>query len=136
MRRLFTAVLVLGVGASFMTPKKPILLLSKPYRVGVPDKVGGASMNAVVFEHVLVKELPAAWRAKLAGEAFSASTQVTVRIEEEAKSQKRALPSVIAANSLFGMWADRNDMVDVGAHVRQLRAPRFRVNGLPSKKSA
>ena len=40
-------------------------------------------MNAVVFKHVPVAELPLAWRAKL---AKSAGTTVTVRIEEEARA--------------------------------------------------
>lgn len=40
-------------------------------------------MNAVVFEHVPVADLPAAWRAKL---AKAGDTLVTVRIEEEAQA--------------------------------------------------
>lgn len=37
-------------------------------------------MNAIVIEHVRLKELPPAWRAKF---AQTANTRVTVRIEEE-----------------------------------------------------
>jgi hypothetical protein len=54
---------------------------------------------------------------------------VTVRIEEE--------PIAQAANSvgngedlLFGMWRDREDMADVGAYIRKLRASRYRRDGL------
>lgn len=97
-------------------------------------------MNAVVFEHVPVSELPAAWRAKLSKAAFARMTQVTVRIEEEegggegaADPPERAPSSAITANPLFGMWRDRNAMADVAAHVRDLRGPRFNPDGSPRK---
>ncbi len=44
-------------------------------------------MNAIVFEHVPVAELPAEWQAKL---AMAPGTTVTVRIEEEAQDSVRA----------------------------------------------
>ena len=73
-------------------------------------------MNAVIIEHVKISELPEAWRAKLPAPE---NARVTVRIEEETSG-------VEAENDLlFGMWRDREDMADVEAYVRKLRAPRF-----------
>jgi hypothetical protein len=92
-------------------------------------------MNAVIFEHVRVSELPAAWRAKLSSASFALKTQVTVRIEEEAASPKvQAQPSDMTANPLFGMWRDRQDMADVPAYVRKLRTPRLKADGSRRKR--
>jgi hypothetical protein len=81
-------------------------------------------MNAVVFEHVPVSELPEKWRAKLA-QADSAT--VTVRIEEEAQAAPAG--DFVTDHPLFGMWRDREDMADVTGHVRKLRASRFNDDG-------
>lgn len=77
-------------------------------------------MNAVVFEHVPVAELPEKWRSQLAA---AGSATVTVRIEEEAP----VVPSseFVSDAPAFGIWRDRNDMDDVAAHVRRLRRPRY-----------
>jgi len=75
-------------------------------------------MNAIVIEHVKVSELPEDWRARLHA---SANAQVTVRIEEEVQESAKEGTE----NPLFGMWRDREDMADVEAYVRKLRAPRF-----------
>jgi hypothetical protein len=80
-------------------------------------------MNAVVIEHVALNELPAAWRARL---LIAPNTRVTVRIEEEAEP---ATHSALTDNPMFGMWRDREDMADVSAYVRKLRAPRYRPDG-------
>ena len=77
-------------------------------------------MNAIVIEHVKVSELPEAWRAKLPA---AQDARVTVRIEEETESRETAKEN--AENPLFGMWQDREEMEDVEAYVRKLRAPRF-----------
>ena len=86
-------------------------------------------MNAIVFEHVPVTELPPAWRARL---AKSTDTHVTVRIEEEA--QAVAVSEEFATDDpLFGMWRDREDMADVAGYVRSIRASRFNSDGMPRK---
>jgi hypothetical protein len=77
-------------------------------------------MNAIVIEHVKVSELPEDWRSRLKAQA---DARVTVRIEEEA--QRGNASEEVGKNPLFGMWKDREDMVDVEAYVRKLRAPRF-----------
>ena len=85
----------------------------------------GRTMNAIVFEHVPVAELPAEWRAKL---AKVPGATVTVRIEAEDQASAKAS----ADDPLFGMWRDREDMVDVAGYVRGIRADRFSDN--PSGK--
>ncbi|MDP2795582.1 MAG: hypothetical protein Q8O25_16120 [Sulfurisoma sp.] len=72
-------------------------------------------MNAILIEHVKVSDLPESWRARLAA---ARDAQVTVRIEEES-------PATEGASAAFGMWRDRDDLVDVADTVRRLRAPRF-----------
>jgi len=78
-------------------------------------------MNAIVFEHVPVAELPAEWRAKLAN---APGTTVTVRIEAE----DQAGTEPYADDPLFGMWRDRDDMADVAGYIRGIRANRFSEN--------
>jgi hypothetical protein len=78
-------------------------------------------MNAVVIKHVSVDELPADWRDRVNAPA---NTKVTVRIEEETVPEEAANNDG-AQNPMFGMWSDREDMVDVEAYVRKLRAPRY-----------
>jgi hypothetical protein len=75
-------------------------------------------MNAVVFEHVKVTELPEGWRRKL---AMPADAHVTVRIEAEAAQAAAAFSD----DPLFGMWRDREDMADVATYIRRIRASRF-----------
>lgn len=79
-------------------------------------------MNAVVFEHVPVTELPEKWRAQLAHQP--ADLRVTVRIEPEA--QVPAVEAFATDDPAFGIWRDRTDLDDVPAYVRQLRQPRHK----------
>lgn len=81
-------------------------------------------MNALVFEHVPVADLPEAWRARLGA---SGGSTVTVRIEPDAS----ATPPVVttAEDPAFGIWRDRDDLADVPAHVEQLRASRYGPDG-------
>ncbi len=78
-------------------------------------------MNAVVFEHVPVAELPAAWQSRL-DKRLGAT--VTVRIEAEAAEAELG-DSGRADDPLFGMWRDREDLADVAGYVRAIRADRF-----------
>lgn len=85
-------------------------------------------MNAVVLEHVPVTELPQAWRDKLGNTlAAAAGARVTVRIEEEPASAPAE--EFVTDDPAFGIWRDREDMADVEAYVRRLRAPRFGRDG-------
>lgn len=77
-------------------------------------------MSAIVIEHVKVEDLPEDWRERLHA---AADARVTVRIEEEL--QVSLATNEETDNPLFGMWRDREDMADVEAYVRKLRAPRF-----------
>lgn len=85
-------------------------------------------MNAIVFEHVPVAELPQAWRDRL---AQSANACVTVRIETEepVAAVSADTEEFVTDDPAFGIWRDREDMADVGAYIRDLRAPRFNRDG-------
>ncbi len=83
-------------------------------------------MNAIVIEHVPVGDLPLAWRAKL---AQSANMTVTVRIEEEDQTAVAAAEAFVTDDPAFGIWRDREDVADVEAYVRRIRAPRFNRDG-------
>jgi hypothetical protein len=69
----------------------------------------------ITIERVKVSDLPESWRAGLDTECH---LRVTVRIEEER-------PVAEHSGSAFGMWNDRDDLADVAAVTRRLRAPRF-----------
>ena len=83
-------------------------------------------MSAVIIEHVNIADLPEMWRARLRAPQ---TAQVTVRIEEENTSQPAVKGGDTAVDLLFGMWRDREDMIDVAAYIRKLRAPRFNADG-------
>ena len=84
-------------------------------------------MSAVIIEHVKVSDLPATWRAKLPAPEVA---RVTVRIEEETTPSTQPAGSADAGiEQLFGMWSDREDMADVDAYIRKLRAPRYNRDG-------
>ncbi len=87
-------------------------------------------MNAVVFVHVPVSELPPAWRAKLAPTGpGQTEARVTVRIETEAASPEPIAETFVTDDPAFGIWRDREDMADVQAYLQRLRAPRFNRDG-------
>ena len=51
---------------------------------------------------------------------------MTVRIEEEAdQTAANQAEPFVTNDPAFGIWRDREDMADVDAYVRKLRAPRF-----------
>lgn len=79
-------------------------------------------MNAIVIQHVKVGDLPEEWRTRLAA---NEDVRVTVRIEEEASTARSAIVEEHPDDPLFGMWSDREDMADVSAYVRKIRASRL-----------
>ena len=83
-------------------------------------------MNAIVIEHVPVEELPAAWRAQL---AQPGAATVTVRIEQDSAEPAGPTEAFVTDDPAFGIWHDREDMADVQAYVRRLRASRFNRDG-------
>lgn len=84
-------------------------------------------MNAVVFEHVPVAELPQEWRARL---AQAEGGLVTVRIEQEPVSTAPRSENVQRrTDPAFGIWHDRDDLGDATDHVRRLRAGRYKPDG-------
>jgi hypothetical protein len=87
-------------------------------------------MNAVVFEHVPVAELPQAWRDRLGPGPL---VRVTVQIEAEPATLPAEAAADYTDDPLFGMWRDREDMADVAAYVRKLREPRLDAGGAPNK---
>jgi hypothetical protein len=83
-------------------------------------------MNAIVIEHVPVADLPQAWRDQL---AQGADARVTARIEAERPEAAPADDSFVTDDPAFGIWRDRDDMADVAAYVRRIRAPRYNRDG-------
>lgn len=88
-------------------------------------------MTTLVLEHIPASELPAAWRAKL---RVKPTARVRVRIEPEQASAPLAATQP-TANPLFGLWRNRDELGDVGAYVRELRAnPRAAAAVKPVRK--
>ena len=87
-------------------------------------------MSAVVIEHVKVGDLPEAWRERL---ARPSDARVTVRIEDETGRQETAATRLTVGEAIedpaFGIWRDRDDMADVDAYLRKIRASRYGRNG-------
>lgn len=83
-------------------------------------------MNTIVIEHVSVSDLPAAWRAK---RALSADAHVTVPIEEESQIAAATTKESVTDDPTFGIWRDREDIDDMAAYLRKLRAPRYNRDG-------
>ena len=84
-------------------------------------------MNAIVIKHVKVSDLPELWRAQLLAQP---AAQVTVRIEEETlRGGDVAVEGFVTDDPAFGIWRDRQDLADMEAYMRVLRAPRYHRNG-------
>lgn len=81
-------------------------------------------MNAVVFEHVPVADLPEKWRAML---TKASDALVTVRIDEETPTLPPA--DFTSDDPAFGIWRDRTDINDTSAYARKLREPRYDRSG-------
>lgn len=80
-------------------------------------------MHAIVIEHVDVNDLPELWRDRLHAKS---NTRVTIRIEEETSEEEETF---VTDDPAFGIWRDRVDIADTNTYVRELRAPRFTVDG-------
>ena len=84
-------------------------------------------MTTLIIEHLKASDLPQQWAQRL--KALPEQT-VTVRIETEAQAMPQADTVEFVTNDpAFGIWRDRNDMPDVEAFARQLRAPRYNRDG-------
>jgi diaminopimelate decarboxylase len=89
-------------------------------------------MNEIVIEHVPVADLPQAWRDQLAHATLAAQNtdaRVTVRIAAEQPAAAPADASFVTDDPAFGIWRDREDMPDVAAYLRRIRAPRYNRDG-------
>ena len=79
-------------------------------------------MSTLVIEHFKASELPQQWAQRL---KVRPEQTVTVRIETEATQTTHAPESFVTNDPAFGIWRDREDMADVPAFVRQLRATQY-----------
>jgi len=80
-------------------------------------------MATLIIEHLKARELPQQWAEQL---KTRPEQTVTVRVEIEPE-QTAAEPThaFVTDDPAFGMWRDREDMADVEAYLRKLRAPRY-----------
>ena len=83
-------------------------------------------MSTLVIEHFKASELPQQWAQRL---KVLPEQTVTVRIETEATQTTHAPETFVTDDPAFGIWRDREDMADVPAFVRQLRAARYAPDG-------
>lgn len=76
-------------------------------------------MEKIVIAHVKASELPEQWSKSIKAKRDETFT-VTLASERRAKAKR----VVERRNPLFGIWADRRDLSDVGEYVRSLRKAR------------
>ena len=80
-------------------------------------------MSTLVIEHFKASDLPQQWAHRL---KVQPEQTVTVRIETEAAQHTPHRPEpFITEDPAFGMWRVREEMADVPAYLRHLRAPRY-----------
>lgn len=79
-------------------------------------------MSTLVIEHMKASELPPQWAQRLNARP---EQTVTVRIETETGTAAGPAAAFVTDDPAFGIWRDREDMTDVEAYVRKLRAPRY-----------
>ncbi|MGH8772241.1 MAG: hypothetical protein ACREV2_13865 [Burkholderiales bacterium] len=81
-------------------------------------------MDTVVLKKVKASELPGAWRKRIKAEGNDLLTVTIAKTEaaigEAAKRAKDSKP-----NHSFGMWADRDDVVNASVYARALRRSRY-----------
>lgn len=78
-------------------------------------------MPTLVIEHLKASELPTQWAQQL---NTKPEQTVTVRIETEPEPAAETA-AFMTDDPAFGIWRDREDMADVEAYLRKLRAPRY-----------
>ena len=83
-------------------------------------------MSTLVIEHFKASELPQQWAQRL---KVRPEQTVTLRIETEATQTAQALEAFVTNDPAFGIWRDREDIADVSAYVRQLRATQYAPDG-------
>lgn len=83
-------------------------------------------MSTLVIEHFKASELPQQWAERL---KVLPEQTVTVRIETEATQAPCTPESFVTDDPAFGIWRDREDVADVSAFTRQLRAATFHAHG-------
>lgn len=83
-------------------------------------------MATLVIEHLKASDLPAHWAESL---KISPEQTVTVRIETEIQTMPSEAATFVTDDPAFGIWRDREDMVDVAGFVRNLRNPRYNRDG-------
>jgi hypothetical protein len=84
------------------------------------------SMGVVIIEHVKASELPPQWVQRL---RISPEQAVRVHIEPEETATAQEMVDFVTDDPAFGIWRDREDMADVEAYIRKLRAPRYNRDG-------
>ena len=77
-------------------------------------------MEKFVLKKVKASELPMRW-----AESLKAKRGHTFTVTITPESRQRSKVTQTKPNPLFGIWADREDIGDVAAYVRALRAPRY-----------
>ena len=80
-------------------------------------------MTRLVIEHLKIAELPQQWAQRLKARP---EQTVTVRIDTEPEAPTvQAVQTFVTDDPAFGIWRDREEMADVSAYLRKLRAPRY-----------
>lgn len=79
-------------------------------------------MSTLVIEHFKASELPQQWAQRL---KVLPEQTVTVRIETETTQTTQIPESFVTDDPAWGIWRYRENMADVPAFVRQLRAARY-----------
>lgn len=84
-------------------------------------------MPTLVIEHLKASELPRKWAQQLTAKP---EQTVTVRIETESdETVTEATETFVTDDPAFGIWRDREEMTDVEAYIRKLRAARYSRDG-------
>jgi len=86
------------------------------------SRQGKHNMSTLVIEHLKASELPQQWAQRLKAKP---EQTVTVRIETEPEPAAETAAAFVTDDPAFGIWRDREDMANVEAYLKKLRAPRY-----------